>query len=301
LKYLADIYHQDSVYNTQNLSEKIRLLEIQYFQKGKIDNKELIIARQKYNQTFYWWLITIFIFLFFIAITIGASMYFGIQRKTEKEQIEVREKIISLEQQALMAMMNPHFVFNIMNSIQYFINTRERDLANEVLTGFAKLIRTNLEICSKSYLSLEEEINYLKQYLALEKIRFGDKMDFHFNTPESIDLDEILIPSMILQPFIENAVWHGIMPSGEKGVINIDVIHNDREINIKIIDNGVGIKNSKRSTDKDHVSRGMKLINDRITLINKINTSPIIINIYQTGEKGTCVSLIIPLNLPFTH
>ncbi|MDB5120398.1 MAG: hypothetical protein JWN56_1616 [Sphingobacteriales bacterium] len=295
LVYLSQIYHQDSVYNTRNVSDKIHLLEIQYLQQDKISNKELIIAKQKYTQTFYWWLITIFIFIFFIAITIGSALYFGIQRNVEKDKLKAREKLISLEQQALMAMMNPHFVFNIMNSIQYFINTREQDLANEVLTGFAKLIRTNLEICSKSYLTLEEEISYLKQYLSLEKIRFGDKMKYTFNISESVDLDDILIPSMLLQPFVENAVWHGIMPNDEGGNIVIDVLGNSNEVTIKIIDTGVGIKNSKHSTDETHVSRGMKLISDRIALINKINKFPISIDIQQTGEKGTTVKVHIPL------
>jgi tetratricopeptide (TPR) repeat protein len=295
LAHLKNIYHRDSIHNAQNIADKIHLIEIQYFQQEKISNKELIITKQKYTQTFYWWLITIFIFIFFIAVTIGTALYFGIQRNIEKDKLKAKEKLISLEQQALMAMMNPHFVFNIMNSIQYFINTREQNMANEVLTGFAKLIRTNLEICSKSYITLEEEINYLQQYLSLEKIRFGDKMNYAFNIPSSVDLDDILIPSMLLQPFVENAVWHGIMPSENGGDITIDVVCTPNDVIINIIDTGIGIKNSKPSNHETHLSRGMKLINDRITLLNKINKFPISINIHQTGEKGTSVSVIIPL------
>ena len=295
LAHLKNIYHRDSIYNAQNIADKIHLIEIQYFQQEKISNKELIITKQKYTQTFYWWLITIFIFIFFIAVTIGTALYFGIQRNIEKDKLKAKEKLVSLEQQALMAMMNPHFVFNIMNSIQYFINTREQNMANEVLTGFAKLIRTNLEICSKSYITLEEEINYLQQYLSLEKIRFGDKMNYAFNIPSSVDLDDILIPSMLLQPFVENAVWHGIMPSENGGNITIDLVCTPNDLIINIIDTGIGIKNSKPSNHETHLSRGMKLINDRITLLNKINKFPISINIHQTGEKGTSVSVIIPL------
>ena len=295
LAHLKNIYHRDSIHNAQNIVDKIHLIEIQYFQQEKISNKELIITKQKYTQTFYWWLITIFIFIFFIAVTIGTALYFGIQRNIEKDKLKAKEKLISLEQQALMAMMNPHFVFNIMNSIQYFINTREQNMANEVLTGFAKLIRTNLEICSKSYITLEEEISYLQQYLSLEKIRFGDKMNYAFDIPSSVDLDDILIPSMLLQPFVENAVWHGIMPSENGGDITINLVCTLNDVTINIIDTGIGIKNSKPSNNETHLSRGMKLINDRITLLNKINKFPISINIHQTGEKGTSVSVIIPL------
>lgn len=295
LNYLSKLYRQDSLYNSRNISDKIHLLEIQYIQQDKINSKELIITKQKYTQTFYWWLITIFIFIFFVAITIGTTLYFGIQRRVDKDKLKAREKLISLEQQALMAMMNPHFVFNIMNSIQYFINTREPDLANEVLTGFARLIRTNLEICSKSYITLEEELSYLRQYLTLEKIRFGDKMKYAFNIHNSLDVDDILIPSMLLQPFVENAVWHGIMPSEDGGEIIVDISGDSNQLMIKIVDTGIGIKNSKRSTDEAHISRGMKLINDRVTLINKINRFPICIDILQTGEKGTTVKVLIPL------
>ncbi|MGY0041416.1 sensor histidine kinase [Pedobacter sp. NJ-S-72] len=139
----------------------------------------------------------------------------------------MKNKILMLEQQALQAMMNPHFVFNVMNSIQHYINTKDTSSANKILTGFARLIRKNLDICTKSFISIEEEIEYLSLYLTLEKKRFGEKFNYTIHVSEEIDQDETMIPSMILQPYIENAIWHGLMPKEDGGKISI-VIKNPR-------------------------------------------------------------------------
>jgi ligand-binding sensor domain-containing protein len=152
-----------------------------------------------------------------VLLVLGAYVLYRIavritktQKNKEQEQLLLKNKILMLELQALQAMMNPHFVFNVMNSIQHYINTKNTSSANKVLTGFAKLIRKNLDICTKSYISLEEEIEYLNLYLRLEKYRFGDKFSYYINIDEDLDTEEILIPSMILQPYLENAIWHGM-------------------------------------------------------------------------------------------
>src|SRR5690606_24331818 len=92
-------------------------------------------------------------------------------------------------------------------------------MANQLLTGFARLIRKNLEICNKSYISIEEELSYLNLYLSLEKLRFGDKMQYFIDVEHTLDKEETFIPSMLLQPFVENAIWHGIMPKETDGNI----------------------------------------------------------------------------------
>ncbi|RZL31888.1 MAG: diguanylate cyclase, partial [Pedobacter sp.] len=163
------------------------------------------------------------------------------QKDKEQQQLLLKNRILMLEQQALQAMMNPHFVFNVMNSIQHYINTQNTTSANKVLTGFARLIRKNLEICTKSYITLEEELEYLNLYLKLEKNRFGDKLKYIINVDNEIDKDETLIPSMLLQPYVENAIWHGIMPKETGGVIQINInLRDEHYLNIEIIDDGVG-------------------------------------------------------------
>ncbi|EDM36580.1 diguanylate cyclase/phosphodiesterase [Pedobacter sp. BAL39] len=239
-------------------------------------------------------------FLFLLIIIAGFTLYklavviTKSQKNKEQEQLLLKNKILMLEQRALQAMMNPHFVFNVMNSIQHYINTKDTASANKILTGFAKLIRKNLEICTKSFIGLEEELDYLELYLSLEKKRFGDKLVYRIAVNKDIDKEETLIPSMILQPYIENAIWHGIMPKDEGGKIDILIDPEDGALLIKIIDNGVGIENSLRNKKGEHISKGMALTKERINLLNQVEANPIKITVQQLGASGTEVSILIP-------
>jgi len=218
------------------------------------------------------------------------------QKDKEQEQLLLKNKVLMLEQQALQAMMNPHFVFNVMNSIQHYINTQNTASANKVLTGFARLIRKNLEICTKSYISLEEELEYLNLYLKLEKNRFGDKLKYIFNIDEEIDKEETFIPSMLLQPYVENAIWHGIMPKETGGEILINIkLKDEFYLNIEIIDDGIGIDNSLKDKKETHISKGMQLTKERLHLLGQIGAKPIHLNVRQNTTIGTTVSISIPL------
>jgi len=252
-----------------------------------------LILEKKFYQT--WWFIG-------AVIAIGAVLVYIIgvritkqQKNKEQEQLLLRNKILMLEQQALQAMMNPHFVFNVMNSIQHFINTKNTLSANKVLTGFARLIRKNLEICTQSYITLEEEINYLNLYLNLEKNRFGEKFQYEINISPEIDKEETLIPSMLLQPFIENAIWHGIMPKEDGGKVTIDITEKDGNmLLISITDDGIGIDNALAAKKEGHQSKGMALTKERINLLNKIEAKAIQLDIKQNGKMGTIVTISIP-------
>ncbi|WP_461790126.1 sensor histidine kinase [Pedobacter sp.] len=244
-----------------------------------------------------WWFIAIALVLGGYVIYLSSVNITKRQKNKEQEKLLLKNRILMLEQQALQAMMNPHFVFNVMNSIQHFINTKNTASANKILTGFAKLIRKNLEICTQSYISLEEELNYLQLYLALEKNRFGDKLQFEINVASEIDREETLIPSMLLQPYIENAIWHGIMPKEEGGQISIEINLSQQTLLISIIDNGIGIENSLATKKHGHNSKGMDLTKERINLLNKIEAKPIHLSIKQNGKTGTTVTLELPINL----
>lgn len=254
---------------------------------------KLILERKFYQS---WW------FLGFLAAVGGYLIYFiGVritkqQKNKEQEQLLLKNKILMLEQQALQAMMNPHFVFNVMNSIQHFINTKNTISANKVLTGFARLIRKNLEICTQSYISLDEEINYLNLYLGLEKNRFGDKFQYQIDVDEHIDKEETFVPSMLLQPYIENAIWHGIMPKEEGGKVVITIKELNETLLINIMDDGIGIDNSLATKKDGHQSKGMALTNERINLLNKIEPKAIQLNIKQNGKTGTIVSIAVPMH-----
>ncbi|WP_316803051.1 two-component regulator propeller domain-containing protein [Pedobacter nototheniae] len=218
------------------------------------------------------------------------------QKDKEQEQLRLKNKVLMLEQQALQAMMNPHFVFNVMNSIQHYINTQNTASANKVLTGFARLIRKNLEICTKSYISLEEELEYLNLYLKLEKNRFGDKLQYLFSIDPKIELEETFIPSMLLQPYVENAIWHGIMPKETGGEIQIKMrIESETHLNIEIIDDGIGIDNSLKDKKETHISKGMQLTQERLNLLGQIGAKPIHLSVKQNAVNGTTVFISIPL------
>lgn len=219
------------------------------------------------------------------------------QKNQEQKQLLLKNKILMLEQRALQAMMNPHFIFNVMNSIQHYINTKDTSSANKVLTGFARLIRKNLEICTKSYISLEEELEYLNLYLALEKKRFGNRFNYALNIDPKIDKDETMIPSMLLQPYIENAIWHGIMPKEDGGNVFINMeLSDDDHLLISIIDDGVGIENSLKTKKDKHISKGMNLTQERINLLNQVEAIPIQIEIKQRKSAGTEVCVNVPIH-----
>lgn len=241
---------------------------------------------------------------FILVLLIAASFSFykiaviitNWRKNQEQKQLVLKHKILILEQRALLAMMNPHFIFNVMNSIQHYINTKDTSSANKILTGFARLIRKNLEICTKSFISLEEELEYLTLYLGLEKKRFGEKFNYTIKMDPKIDKEEVFIPSMLLQPYVENAIWHGIMPKEEGGNIQITMEVIDEEILlIYIIDDGVGIDNSQRLKRDSHSSKGMSLTQERVQLLNQIESISIQISINQRGNSGTMVTIQVPI------
>ena len=296
LSYLELLYKNDSLIFFKGKSQRIAFSMRYNIQQKKLQKNKLIIARQIYRETLFWWFITSSISLLLAAGAVGLVVYFLLQRKREQKQLLIQNQIVALEQKALQAMMNPHFIFNVMNSIQYFINNKKSQAANQILTGFAQLARKHLDICIKSYISLQEELEYLKLYLSLEKIRVDDKMNYRITLDKNIDTDEIFIPSMLIQPFIENAIWHGIMPKEGGGFIKLSLSCLNDELLINIIDNGIGISNSKKIKNSNHISRGMELIQERVNLLNKISKRQIHINIHQTGDYGTMVSLTIPVS-----
>ena len=296
LKYLKEVQHHDSIQLSKNLSDNIGKTSSHYLQLQKIQENELIIAKQKYKETQYWWVITSIITIVLLASLIGIIIYILSQKKKRKREVKFQNTIVTLEQKALQAMMNPHFVFNVINTVQYFIGINESKSANQILTGFARLMRKHLEICLKSTLTLFEEIQYLSLYLSLEKIRFSEKMKYSINIDENIETEEIIIPSMLIQPFIENAVWHGLLPKEEGGLIQVNFSCNDNLLLIKITDNGIGISNSiNNRTHGQHISRGLELIHERVHLLNKINKTSIHITQTQTGTSGTEVNISIPI------
>lgn len=235
------------------------------------------------NQAFYktWWFILLIVLIIgLIVLQIFRLRERRIREHNEKEKLEFKTRLLSLEQKSVNASMNRHFIFNALNSIQYFINTRDRESANKYLTNFAQLIRKNLDSANSdsNAISLEEELARIRLYLSLESMRFKGRFDYDIEV-DDIDTESILIPSMIMQPFVENSIIHGILPNeGVHGEIRIKVYKEGTLLNILIEDNGIGINQSlskKTIMEGDHRSQGMEITSKRIELIRKLSNNSI--------------------------
>jgi LytS/YehU family sensor histidine kinase len=175
--------------------------------------------------------------------------------------------------------MNPHFMFNALNSIQHYMNVQDRQSTNRYLSDFASLIRKNFEAAQQSFIPIDEELENITIYLRLEQMRFSDRFMYSIETDDGIDTDDWMIPTMILQPLLENALLHGIMPSSIPGELLIAIKIKGTYLCITIIDNGIGIVNSiALKQDSQHKSRGTELINKRITALSGFGKQAITIN-----------------------
>jgi two-component sensor histidine kinase len=230
---------------------------------------------------------------------------FSILRKEEQERSSVQQKLNELEQMALRAQMNPHFIFNCLNSIQNFIITNDLEATNWYLTEFAHLIRQTLDNSEKSTISITNEIKYLKRYLELEMMRFGHSFEYSIEVDTELDCDMVSIPTMILQPYIENSIRHGIRYR-ESGGGRIDIkFQKTAEGFICIIqDNGIGRKKANEYRSKvrvEYQSKGMSLTAERINILNRQLIDPITIEINDlTNEDQQALGTRVIIRFPYT-
>ncbi len=214
-----------------------------------------------------WWAYTIYI-LFFGAVTflIGRILQQRLIKK-ERAKSELRE----LEMQALRAQMNPHFIFNCLSSINRFVLMNETEAASDYLTKFSKLIRTVLNNSKKSLISLQDELEMLRLYIDMEKLRFKDGFDYSIEVNKDVATDCIFIPPLLFQPFAENAVWHGLMHKNGQGLLRIHLHVANDILYFSIEDNGVGrtaAGTSGSKTAEKNKSLGLQITKDRLALIN---------------------------------
>jgi len=256
-----------------------------------------------------WFKAGFFLLLFSFAISL---VLWRTKQKTKRisEQLELNERINSLKHEALSAMMNPHFIFNSLNSVQYLVNNNRNEEANEYIAMMAKLIRKNLDTAGNGFILLTEEIKRLTLYLNLERLRFQERFSYEIHTQAKICTDSIMIPNMIIQPFVENSLWHGIINSGRPGKVTVSFAFEDVEIDstlckslmIKIIDNGIGIKEAKKNRKEDHVSKGIQIIEERLRLLStKMELpKPIVLedlSYRSINSQGTEVIISLPPSL----
>lgn len=221
--------------------------------------------------------------------------------KQEKAILELDKKLLQLEQKALQLQMNPHFIFNALNSIQSLISQKDHKTARYQLAKFSKLMRRILENSRDQAISIEQEIETLRQYLSLEKFSRGNSFDFNISTADDLEIEEIQIPPMIIQPFVENAIIHGVAHLENEGKIDIKFIPENEAIRCEVIDNGIGRKmaqQKKSQQDEQHKSLALEVTQERLEILGKSESPSLSIEDVLNNEgqiNGTKVTIRLPI------
>lgn len=226
-------------------------------------------------------------------------------KDNEIKEVNFKRQMTELEMKALRAQINPHFLFNCMNSINRMILNGESDKASIYLTKFSKLVRLILENAETPKVSLENELALLESYIQLEELRFKGKIHYQISVDESIEPGSTYLPSMVLQPFVENAIWHGLMhkEESEKGNISIAVKEENDRLFCTIEDNGVGRKRAQELRERSVLkskSMGMKITEDRLRLLNHGNSEPVIWITDLKDSMNHAAGTRIEINMPIS-
>ncbi len=217
-----------------------------------------------------------------------------------QKEAEYKQLVAETETAVLRLQMNPHFIFNSLNSINSYILQKDIDTANDYLNQFARLMRMILDRSEYAYTEIAEEIELLTLYLQAESMRIGKKMTYSFEVDPNLDLDETLLPTMILQPFIENAIWHGISPKEGAGHIAIRFLSDNDHLCCEVEDNGVGRSSRPKSSFKSHQSKSISITKRRLEMLSKEHDTASelkIIDLFSEDKQpaGTKVQLFLPV------
>ena len=223
----------------------------------------------------------------------------------EKELTSINEQLAEARLSALQAQMNPHFVFNALNSIKRMILEGDNEKASRYLSKFALMIRMTLNHSKEIFVTLDENIEYLKAYLEMEQLRFDDSFTYRIDTSENIDVTETTIPSLMIQPLVENAIWHGLLPGKGEKKIGIRFTECENKLTCIIEDNGIGIRQSERLKEKNnnnttHHSVGLENLQKRIKIMNEkydMGFSLRITDLREMGINGSGTRVVLQFNL----
>lgn len=224
------------------------------------------------------------------------------QKSAEITEVNFKQQLSELEMKALRAQMNPHFVFNCLNSINRMILGGDIKDASSYLTKFSRLIRKVLENSEKNMVSLSDELTMLKAYIQLESLRFKGKITYKTEIDKNLNLDATFVPSMVLQPLVENAIWHGLMHKEKGGTVKLSIEKEEDILKCSIEDDGVG-REINRSIDSGafmkEKSMGLQLTAERLKIMGKIGLKRFIeiIDLKDENDEaiGTRVDLLIPI------
>ncbi len=297
----------DSIFN-ETTTEKITSLQIQYETEKKDQEiqllqteNELKASNLKIQQNITWGLIGIILF----SLIVIYLFFNRLKLKQAAREAQLERNRLDIENKLLRVQMNPHFIFNSLNSIQSYISAHDTYSAELYLAKFAALMRYILQNSTQSYVTLEEEIKILRLYLELEQLRFSNKFDFAIIVADNVDEEFTEIPPMLIQPFVENSIKHGIANKTDgQGHIRIDIKAEKGLLHCQITDNGIG--RGKASLLKQNIpgykSLGMQLTGQRLELLKLQSNIDIEIEITDMrDEKGTALGTKVDLQIPFSE
>ena len=242
-----------------------------------------------------------------IILLLGGMISFVFYKRkrdavTRQNEAELKAEISETEMKALRSQMNPHFIFNSLNSISDYISKNNTAVADEYLTKFAKLMRLVLENSDQKEVPLARDLNALELYMQLEALRMKNKFSYKIIVDETIDPENTLVPPLILQPFVENSIWHGLAKKEGPGKIIVSIKKEDSMINCIVEDNGIGRRQTGDVTAlKDNTGRrslGMKITKERIDILNKVKKASAMVQLTDLAQ-GTRVEVRLPLELNF--
>ena len=295
-----EVDHLHRTINFTNLHPKTSLLELQASNRNGewVASMQLNVEIPPYYYQSDWFVIAIA----FVVLSTALSILYMYNRQSILGEKHKQEE---LRMESLKGQMNPHFIFNSLNSINYFISQSDRLAANKYIADFSQLIRSILENASKTYIPLERELQWLANYVQLEHLRFSNKFDYQIESPSPNDIINREIFPGLVQPFIENAIWHGIRPLEErKGQLIVRFQLSTQNAVLCIVeDNGIGRKNASANPAKfnRHKSRGIGIAMDRLQSYNRLHNTHYRIQIEDLDPEkeqcGTRVSVEIPARI----
>ena len=291
--YTEDDYALFSALESGNYVLEIRAVGPNGIEKSRIKRIFINIDKPFWEQWYF--------YLISGLIIIGVS-YIIVRRRIiqVKQRQDLLEELNTVKQQSLSAQMNPHFLFNSLNSIQRYILENDRKASNKYLSKFSRLMRLVLENSKKPLIPVNDELEALELYLELESMRFKDKLSYSIELDDLMDATAFQIPPLLLQPFVENAVWHGIMHKDSPGCITIHIYESETNFVSSIEDDGIGRKRSMeiKKENLKYKSSGLDISNKRLELIKKLFGEDITISItdvnHENENTGTRVTIKVP-------
>ncbi|MBU0763620.1 MAG: histidine kinase, partial [Bacteroidetes bacterium] len=238
-----------------------------------------------------------------LLVIIFVMLMYIFRNMEARKRAEIQRELNMYMQKALAQQMNPHFIFNSLNSIQLYIQKNEREASAQYLSKFSRLVRKVLDNSQHQYIPVKEEIEALTLYIELESMRFREKFNHSISISDEADVSDERIPTLLIQPFVENAIRHGLMHKDGKGELIVEVSRNKDNIVCVVEDNGIGRKEAGeilKRNNPSHPSLGTQLIQKRIDMINALNKQPITVNYTDKNDgtgapAGTRVEIRIPV------